>query len=326
MRHAVCDEGHWPKIFFCHIPKTAGSSFAVFLKRTYPRGMVLPAAGSPRLCQVEPGKVADYPCICGHFGRSLEAFGIGQHAHLTFLRDPVERTVSWIRYETRHHSEDLPGEPPSEYRRELRRCKGDIRACLDSPVIRRHLRNAQARFLATPMDLTRVWADFREKNALFWSTLEKAIDLPESWLQEEALACLERMDHVGVVECFEDSANLMLARLGLPGPEQWSRINVDPAVAFDSSSRNRHASQLPDSCIREILELNPVDVVLYQAACRRFERDWSLHQGLVGQMDRIPYPSSPRRLSVWSRYRTRLGLKLRNSFRRVGFSWDKRSR
>ncbi len=103
---------HW---FFVHIMKTAGTTFRKMLTETqgvpvYPTAEEL-AANRGRwylppdqlVSRIESGEInlTDRQFLCGHYSASLPEMIPGSWRTVTFLRDPVRRTLSMIAH---HHS------------------------------------------------------------------------------------------------------------------------------------------------------------------------------------------------------------------------------
>ncbi len=96
--------------FFIHIMKTAGTSFRTMLEDTLdaeiyptkaelaqrPRGWYLPAP--ELLTQIERDEIdlAARRFLCGHYSANLDARLAGGWRTVTFLRDPVRRSLSMI--------------------------------------------------------------------------------------------------------------------------------------------------------------------------------------------------------------------------------------
>jgi hypothetical protein len=104
------------RIFFVHIQKTAGTSFVFRLRKHFGRAAIYPG-------ESDKGNVAavlsvehllerlrtsgdQFRVITGHFPLcTIDVIG-GEFTTLTVLRDPVDRTLSYLR----HHREQTPGD------------------------------------------------------------------------------------------------------------------------------------------------------------------------------------------------------------------------
>lgn len=88
-----------PKIAFCHIHKTAGTTVSQYLRGNYPPNEIFPVDGVHVVTQGLINKINDYSLILGHFPLSfLRAFLTSDWKIFTVLRDPLARFVSHIAY------------------------------------------------------------------------------------------------------------------------------------------------------------------------------------------------------------------------------------
>jgi hypothetical protein len=100
-----------PIVFFMHIMKTAGTSFARHVEANFPAEQIYPDVGGPRH-QEQYWKVEELRALPerrrreirmyhGHFPFVIRDL-VGASRTLTLLRDPVERTISHVRHCRRH--------------------------------------------------------------------------------------------------------------------------------------------------------------------------------------------------------------------------------
>lgn len=102
------------RVFFMHIMKTAGTSFAIQINDNVDPDHIYPRPGVTRhmdqywkIAEVRglsPDQLAPIRFVCGHF-----PFLVGELVDatetITLLRDPIERTVSHLRHCRRHFAQ-----------------------------------------------------------------------------------------------------------------------------------------------------------------------------------------------------------------------------
>ncbi|MGX1498049.1 hypothetical protein ACSSV1_003100 [Labrenzia sp. MBR-25] len=96
------------QIFFCHIPKTAGTSLRLSLEQAVGEAAVVPSQAliSHHLGRYPPLHVAlqelqdkpDFRLFRGHYGFWVRTYLPKKTLTIVVLRDPVERTISNIRH------------------------------------------------------------------------------------------------------------------------------------------------------------------------------------------------------------------------------------
>jgi hypothetical protein len=200
-----------------------------------------------------------YRFFRGHFF-NLPGSIVPRTRTLTFLRDPVERSLSHY-----HHVAGEPDRPLFARTREL----GGLLPYLEDPVMRRSIANFQARSLVWRYDARALAARFTPEQ-LDRKAMESHLEadmlphLSAGQLLERAIERLDSFVFVGLTEHFEESlARLFsLFRWGEPGP--GCRANVAPVRLRQSDLGARE---------RDLLyELTEVDRQLYAYAERRFRR------------------------------------------------------
>src|SRR3569833_3418616 len=92
-----------PDIYFAHIPMTAGSSLACYIRSAFRQDECMPAHEWKDLSRMSRERIESYRCYLGHFGVSFLSLLQRDIATITFLHDPVERSLSHIKYGERYH-------------------------------------------------------------------------------------------------------------------------------------------------------------------------------------------------------------------------------
>jgi hypothetical protein len=104
------------RFFFVHLQKTAGTSLILRLQRHYPRAAIYPnkSDGDIVACVISVEHLLErwaargeqVRFVSGHFPLCTTELLGGGFTTLTVLRDPVERTLSYLR----HHRQVTPGD------------------------------------------------------------------------------------------------------------------------------------------------------------------------------------------------------------------------
>lgn len=234
------------RLYFLHIHKTAGSTLARIIETHFGQGEICPAQTWQRFLDLPPASLRDYRLFRGH----LLAFGHLLPARpwvVTFLRDPVERTLSTYDYIRRNRNHRL-------HRAAL---EMDLPAFLHDPDTVGTVRDLQTRWILA--------------NALPCENLKDADRrLAELGLDPltTAQAQVDSYAFVGVVERFDASVERLMAVMG------WHLFDwmTEHAGQRDNVSEERiRAEELTPAVHDRILELTALDRVLHERAVRAFD-------------------------------------------------------
>lgn len=97
-------------VIFLHIPKTGGTTFRKILERNYGRNQTLTLYGRHHRDEIQGfAKLAEpqrarYRLITGHLFFGFHRFVPGNSTYVTFLREPIARSLSFFSY-ARSHSD-----------------------------------------------------------------------------------------------------------------------------------------------------------------------------------------------------------------------------
>jgi len=250
-----------PDIYFAHIPKTAGSSLASYIRSAYRQDECMPAHEWKDLSRMSRERIESYRCYHGHFGVSFLSLLQRDIATITFLRDPVERSLSHIKYGERYH------------RRHMFRYFGwTMRMALAGtrvqdewikPPLKNVVSDLQTRSLGIDIDLNPLLGS-RDRRDIEFLFAEAARDRPMESVLERAKRRLEDMVVVGVAERFAESLQLVADLLGIPVPEQLPRENVSPGHIINA--RHSDSGEYSIEYLREIEAMNRYDLELYAYA------------------------------------------------------------
>jgi len=199
---------------FMHIQKTAGTSIVEIAKQHYgDKNIVSHGDYLGR----KPEDLSDKLFISGHFGYEYAEPLLSSRYSFTFLRDPVERVLSFYYFcRTKEPNEH------SIYRiAQSSGLESFLRAGIREPSVRAYILNNQVWQLAHGFGGEESIA-FRK----FFFRPEELLDL--------AIMHLNKFSHIGFTETFEQDEKIVLSALRIPESEGGIRINVTedrPAVA-----------------------------------------------------------------------------------------------
>ncbi|WP_261503040.1 sulfotransferase family protein, partial [Burkholderia multivorans] len=142
---------HTDPVYFLHIPKTGGSSLISFLEDQFDRDEVCPAQVLDELFALPKEAVDRYKLFRGHHWYGIEAFVGRRLTHITMLREPVQRTVSWYLHALRH---------ADTYRHQQMNDEGwSLLDFVRHPETNWDLVNTQTLFLAADFDYEKLMSD-----------------------------------------------------------------------------------------------------------------------------------------------------------------------
>ncbi len=229
------------RLYFLHIHKTAGSTLARILETHFGQGQICPPQTWQQFLALPHSDLAQYRLFRGH----LLAFSQWLPSRpwvVTFLRDPVERTLSTYDYIRRND------------RHRLHRAAAtmDLETFLHEPDTAGTVRDLQTRWIlanAFPCDSLK---DMERQLA--------ELDLDPL---ETARRQLDTYAFVGLVERFEASVQRLMDTLGWPlfdwmTEHAGDRVNV-------SEGRVRR-DELSPGVLDRILELTVLDRALHEGA------------------------------------------------------------
>ena len=216
------------RLIFDHFPKTAGQAINAWLRDALGDGTVSPnLIGSHRELLRASG---EYPVVSGHV---LFAEGEGldpRFQYATLLREPVDRTISWLYFVIRNHRPSAVAE-----------LYGPCMAFLDSEgeilpeILQGHLLNTAV----------------RHYSAITVPQIHGAVDLVEA-----AFHSIAKYDCVGVYERLNDFVADLAALIGVPAPAGLQTVNVtkERPAAIEISHKLR----------KNILKITELDRSLYK--------------------------------------------------------------
>jgi hypothetical protein len=211
-------------LIFYHVPKTAGSTVLKLLSRHLSR---------KNICVIRPKKLEEtfatedfsqYRAVVGHFGPSRDSYFHPPLRRFSFLRDPLERILSYYSY---------------------------VREAKDN----------RAHHLATTLSINEflvVEDPLVQANVFNRATSLLCSDPSRSWpeMLETAKSNLDKLDFIGLQEQFSESIICLQYVLG------WQIITPDVSMRITNSRLQKH--DIKASTIKLILDQNYYDYELYE--------------------------------------------------------------
>ena len=256
--------GPHERLYFLHIHKTAGSTLARILETHFGQGQICPPQTWQQFLALPHSDLAQFRLFRGH----LLAFSQWLPSRpwvVTFLRDPVERTLSTYDYIRRND------------RHRLHRAAAtmDLETFLHEPDTVGTVRDLQTRWILANAFPCESLKDMERQVA--------ELDLDPL---ETARRQLDSYAFVGLVERFEASVQRLMDTLGWPlfdwmTEHAGDRVNV-------SEGRVRR-DELSPAVLDRILELTVLDRALHEGALHRFDSG----PATVSRADRSPFSGEP---------------------------------
>ena len=236
--------GREPLVVFTHVPKTSGTSFRKSLIEPNLAPEQIFRYGGARNFALNCGP--QYAFAWGHMPAGAHLLTRREVRYLTFLRDPVDRAVSYYYF--------VRDSDPSAYKHP-ERDEADALSIVEF-YSRRRYQNWQTRFLAG-LQYHYLYPRL-DSDRFDQATLRRALDNLTS-----RYACF------GLQERFEDSLDIFQERFG------WGRR---AAVSREKKTGTRPGLGELDEPTREALRRsNALDCRLYEAAQERFQRQLEDH-------------------------------------------------
>ena len=241
-------------LHFLHIPKTAGRSVRVVLEEQFDFGQQFPGVVLAQLVARPPSEVRQWRLFCGHYGKYLHTLLGFEPTVITFLRDPIARSIS--------HYRDLKTRENSWLHEYVNTHTFD--EFVADEMMSSELINLQCRFLA----LDDIDADH------YGYSRQRLDDLPglrrkylDRGMFDRAMETLDSLAFVGLQERFDDSLQLLAATFGWQPPRRAPKRNTARAP-FDES-------EISQSTLDHLAELTAHDRELYDHAAKRFEAEFA---------------------------------------------------
>lgn len=250
-----------------HLPKTGGTSLRYLLRHAYGASALFPSAQIYALVEYSRAQLLGYRCFVGHFGRSLYSLLPPDHGYaaMTILRDPVERSISQIKYMERLF--DTRRQDVASANQQGIVAWRDFVAGAAAPD-GRWLDNRQTRGLGVDFDLAPylgVDAARRDRAVLDdYDAAVAAADLATATTRAREL--LQQCAVVGVTERFAETALLLCDYIGVKPPLVWPNLNRAPERADDANFTHRAAGGYAARVVEYLESITAADRELYALA------------------------------------------------------------
>jgi len=224
---------------FVHIQKTAGTSIVDLARHYYGDNMTSHGDHVGRSVD----EFLNTGFVSGHFGYEFAAPLMRERYSFTFLRDPVDRILSFYYY-CRSRS---PDEFPMCRFAQEHNLEDFLKAGFSDLVVKTRIWNNQTWQLACG------YAN-PEKKHLNAFEPEELLSLAKKHLDE--------LSHVGFTQTFEQDRNTILSALKIPVPDKKVESNANKA--------RKSVSDISQEAVRLLTDLTKLDQALYAYAWEKY--------------------------------------------------------
>lgn len=244
---------------FVHIPKTAGSSFTDVLIRAIGQNNFRILFPDILSGFKEPDfDINTYNGISGHFPYEIRKLISKPALFLTFLRDPLSRSLSHFNQFQRMNLDDPlihRSENYHYYEQVGQMTFGDF---VEHPFFGKEISNLQTRMLGLlidhPIHQLKEMMPINQAEDRFFSL-------------ELAKARIEQFAFVGIQEKFQESLDLFSYQFGTRPVTSPPELNI--------SSNKTQLTALPEQIMEKLHQLNKLDVELYEFGQKLFMKKYS---------------------------------------------------
>lgn len=237
------------RFLFIHIPKTAGVSLNAIIEKNFKKEEILDLFFMRDAVKLSDEEISSYRLVRGHQAYSLVEKFTQRPRLLLMLRDPVQRSISNLRYAKNIGKKDFW----LQQQYDLKDMSMDDMVKI--PEVQDWLRDYQVKWVA---------GNFNLRNF----TTPMIFQIPKTVGKEyldEAKRRLHVIDFVGITEKFAESAELMCKTFGWEKPAQAPNINT-------AKERGGWHEELSAKSMKIIHEITQLDRELYNHALKIFEQ------------------------------------------------------
>jgi len=246
-------------LYFLHIPKAAGMTFASIVEEHFDHESIFPGNLWDQLMPKLPINFSKYRLIRGHFGYGIRQLFPKKPVYVTMLRNPIERCISW--YEFTCNEAEKYGD--------VRTFSFDKTYTLSEVIIneihkrkRPEFKNFQTRLLSKdlPPSFSNIKPNKQHHESLKQSWSSSPVDSSDLEIAKQHLS---EFPFFGLAERFEDSILLLCYTFC------WRPIRK---IVKRNITENRHTAEyFPKETIDTLVNLNKLDANLYNFAQELFE-------------------------------------------------------
>lgn len=246
------------KVIFLHIPKTAGTTFKQIIKRNYAQNEIFGLNGDEKyqtdqkLNNLLPDKKDKIKFIGGHINFGMHESFNDKHnfKYITFLRDPIQREISYYKYVLRttrhvHHQEVIAN-------------KMTLQDYITSHLYK-DLDNAQTKQIA----------------GLHVGLQSKPLHITDDILQKAKNNINDYFIFAGIIESFEEGLILLHKTLNWKFPLYYTSFNINPT--------KEEKIKTSDKTIQLIIDQNQLDIQLYEYVKNSFMKEIELNKGYINR-------------------------------------------
>ncbi len=249
-------------LYFVHIPKTAGTTFATVLESFFDLDSICPEHLWHELLPEKKLNFLKYKLIWVHYGYCLYQILPKKPVYVTMLRDPIKQTISSIEHRIRDPDPRL-----IHLNKFIGKTLHEI--LTDSSV--KLSPDPQTNYIGLNPDVSSM-IDLSNRESIFNFNFATTMKLTKSKTTHDELIKTTRQNlskfvFVGIAEKFEESLFLLCYTFGWrPTSNLWKR-NVSP--------KHIKTNALPPKALQKISDATQLDKKLYEYGLELFEERYS---------------------------------------------------